>query len=116
MATDTFSGSVIKLSEHFELDLGAYELRRAGQPLKMGRIPMELLLLLVENRSQLVTREQIVEKIWGKEVFLDTDNSINAAIRKIRQVLEDNPDEPRFIQTVIGRGYRFIASVEIPTP
>lgn len=114
MATDTFSGIVIKLGEQFELDFGAYELRRAGQSIKMGRIPMELLFLLVERRGQLVTREQIVEKIWGKEVFLDTDNSINAAIRKIRQVLEDDPDEPSFIQTVIGRGYRFIAAVEVP--
>jgi eukaryotic-like serine/threonine-protein kinase len=117
MASDAvFSPSTIKLGDLFELDLGAYELRRAGQPLKLGRIPMELLLFLVEQRGQLVTREQIVEKIWGKEVFLDTDNSINAAIRKIRQVLEDNPDEPHFIQTVIGRGYRFIASIELPQP
>src|SRR5262249_23628388 len=93
--------------------LGAYELRKAGQAIKLGRIPMELLLLLVEQHGQLVTRDQIVEKIWGKEVFLDTDNSINAAIRKIRQVLEDNADVPVFIQTIIGRGYRFIAPVEI---
>jgi tetratricopeptide (TPR) repeat protein len=115
MASDAvFSPNTIKLGDQFELDLGAYELRRAGHSLKLGRIPMELLLFLVEQRGQLVTREQIVEKIWGKEVFLDTDNSINAAIRKIRQVLEDNPDEPMFIQTVIGRGYRFIAAIEVP--
>src|SRR5581483_6541398 len=115
MGPDTvFSLNVMKLGQQFELDLGAYELRRAGESLKIGRIPMELLFLLVERRGQLVTREQIVEKIWGKEVFLDTDNSINAAIRKIRQVLEDDPDEPSFIQTVIGRGYRFIAAVEVP--
>ncbi len=115
MASEAFlSPSVIKLGDQFELDLSAYELRRAGQPLRLERIPMELLLLLVERRGQLVTREQIVDKIWGKEVFLDTDNSINAAIRKVRQVLGDNPDEPRFIQTVIGRGYRFVAAVEIP--
>ena len=117
MGPDTvFSLNVMKLGQQFELDLGAYELRRAGESLKIGRIPMELLLLLVEKRGQLVTREQIVERIWGKEVFLDTDNSINAAIRKIRQTLQDNPDEPLFIQTVIGRGYRFIAAVEVPEP
>src|SRR5258708_35498521 len=72
---------------------------------------MDLLLLLVEQRGQLVTREQIIEKVWGKDVFLDTDNSINAAIRKIRQVLKDDPEQPRFVQTVTGRGYRFIAPV-----
>jgi predicted ATPase len=72
---------------------------------------MELLLLLVERRGELVTREEIVARIWGKDVFLDTDNSINAAIRKLRQVLNDDPEQPRFIHTVTGRGYRFVAPV-----
>src|SRR5262249_44708197 len=98
----------------FELDLRAYELRRGGRPLKLERIPMELLLLLVQRHGELVSREQIVEKVWGKDVFLDTDNSINAAIRKIRQVLKDDPEAPRFVQTVTGRGYRFIAPIEWP--
>jgi TolB-like protein/DNA-binding winged helix-turn-helix (wHTH) protein/Tfp pilus assembly protein PilF len=72
---------------------------------------MELLLLLVEQRGQIVTRDQIIERVWGKDVFLDTDNSINAAIRKVRQVLKDDPQQPRFVQTITGRGYRFIAPV-----
>src|ERR1700733_14276791 len=102
----------IRFGEDYELDLRAYELRRAGRVLKLERIPMELLLLLVANRGQLVSRDQIIEGIWGEDVFLDTDNSINAAIRKIRQVLKDNPEQPRFVQTLTGRGYRFIAAVE----
>ncbi len=106
----------LRFGEDFELDLRAYELRRAGRILKLERIPLELLLLLVEKRGQLVTRDQIIEKIWGKDVFLDTDNSINAAIRKIRQVLKDNPEQPRFVQTITGRGYRFIAPVVEVTP
>jgi TolB-like protein/DNA-binding winged helix-turn-helix (wHTH) protein/Tfp pilus assembly protein PilF len=101
----------VKLGDDFELDPRAYELRRAGRSLKLERIPMELLLLLVEQHGQLVTREQIIEKIWGKDVFLDADTSINSAIRKIRQVLKDDPEQPRFIQTVTGRGYRFIAPI-----
>ena len=101
----------IRFGEDFELDLRSYELRRAGRALKLERIPMELLLLLIEERGQLVTRDQIIERIWGKDVFLDTDNSINAAIRKIRQVLKDDPEQPRFVQTITGRGYRFLASV-----
>lgn len=104
------SGS-IRLGEDYELDLRAYELRRSGRPLKLERIPMELLLLLVEKRGQLVTRDQIVSRIWGNNVFLDADNSINAAIRKIRQVLKDDPEQPRFIQTVTGKGYRLVAQV-----
>jgi eukaryotic-like serine/threonine-protein kinase len=104
------SGS-IRLGEDFELDLRAYELRRSGRPIKLERIPMDLLLLLVEQRGQLVGREQIVNRIWGNSVFLDADNSINAAVRKLRQALRDDPEHPRFIQTVTGKGYRLIASV-----
>src|SRR5215470_7059219 len=97
------STNLIRFGSEFELDLQAYELRRSGQLLKLERIPMELLLLLIEQRGQLVTRDQIVEKVWGKDVFLDTDNSINAAIRKIRQVLKDDPEQPRFVETVSGK-------------
>jgi DNA-binding response OmpR family regulator len=93
---------VVILAQHLELDRCAYELRRSGSPVKLSGIPMELLLLLVERHGQLVTRDEIVERIWGKTVFLDTDNSINAAIRKLRQVLGDDPQEPRFVQTVTG--------------
>jgi TolB-like protein/DNA-binding winged helix-turn-helix (wHTH) protein/Tfp pilus assembly protein PilF len=95
----------------YELDLAAYELRREGRALRLPRIPMEVLKLLLERRGNLVTRDEIIERIWGREVFVDTDNSINAAIRKIRQVLKDDADEPRFIQTVPAKGYRFVAAV-----
>jgi len=106
----------LRFGDDFELDLRAYELREAGRPLKLERIPMDLLVLLVEHRGVLVTRGQIIEKIWGKDVFLDTDASINSAVRKIRQVLKDDPEQPRFVQTVSGKGYRFIAPVEGAAP
>jgi TolB-like protein/DNA-binding winged helix-turn-helix (wHTH) protein/Tfp pilus assembly protein PilF len=93
----------------FELDSGRYELRRGDRVLKLEKIPMELLILLAESNGQLVTRDQIIERIWGKDVFLDTEHGINTAIRKIRQVLSDDPERPRFVQTVTGKGYRFIA-------
>jgi eukaryotic-like serine/threonine-protein kinase len=103
--------------EDFELDLRAYQVRRSGRALKLERIPMEVLCLLVERRGQLVTREEIIEKLWGKEVFLDTDNAINTAIRKIRRILDDDPEQPRFVQTVTGRGYRFIGQISgVGTP
>jgi TolB-like protein/DNA-binding winged helix-turn-helix (wHTH) protein len=102
---------LIKFGEDFEFDFSAYALRRSGRLLKLERIPAEVLAILVEHKGQIVSREHIVERIWGKDVFLDTDNSINGAIRKIRQVLKDDPEQPRFIQTVTGKGYRFIASV-----
>jgi DNA-binding response OmpR family regulator len=94
--------SLIKFGEGFEFDFSAYALRRSGRLLKLERIPAEVLAILVEHRGQIVSREHIAEKIWGKDVFLDTDNSINGAIRKIRQVLKDDPEQPRFIQTVTG--------------
>src|SRR6267142_2681074 len=105
-----------KLGEEYALDLGASELRRAGRVLRLERIPMELLILLVERSGQLVTRGEIIERIWGRDVFLGTDNSINAAIRKIRQVLRDDPERPRFIQTVTAKGYRLIAPVSDTGP
>jgi eukaryotic-like serine/threonine-protein kinase len=101
----------LKFGDGLELDRGAYELRRAGRSLKLERIPMEILLLLVERRGQLVSRDDIIEGVWGKDVHVDTNNSINAAIRKIRQVLKDDPERPVFVQTVTGKGYRFIAPV-----
>src|SRR6516164_2267772 len=117
MSGPTISGSTVKFGKDFELDLRAYELRRSGRRLKLERIPMELLLLLVERRGELVTREEIIERIWGKDVFLDTDSSINAAIRKIRQVLKDDPEKPLFVQTITGKGYRFVApTLEVRAP
>jgi TolB-like protein/DNA-binding winged helix-turn-helix (wHTH) protein/Flp pilus assembly protein TadD len=102
---------VVKFGDGLELDRNSYELRRAGRALKLERIPLDILFLLVERRGQLVTREDIIGKIWGKDVFVDTDSSINGAIRKIRQVLKDDPENPVFVQTVTGKGYRFIAAV-----
>lgn len=104
---------VVKFEE-FELDLRSYHLQRSRRSLKLERIPMELLVLLVERRGELVTREEIVEKLWGKNAFLDTDNAVNTAVRKIRQTLRDDIEQPRFLQTVSGRGYRFIAQVTNP--
>jgi TolB-like protein/DNA-binding winged helix-turn-helix (wHTH) protein len=101
----------LKFGDDFELYCVTGQLRRSGRILKIERIPMEVLLFLVQHRGEVVSREQIVEKIWGKGVYFDTDNSINGAIRKVRQVLKDDSEAPRFIQTVTGKGYRFIAPV-----
>lgn len=106
---------LLKFGKDFEVDLRAYELRRSGVALKLEPTPFGILALLLEQRGELVRRQQIVERIWGKGAFLDTDNSINGAIRKIRQVLSDDPEQPRFIQTITGKGYRFIAQVVEPT-
>jgi len=97
--------------EDFELDRSAYELRHAGSVVHLERIPLDLLFLLVERRGQLVTRQEIFEHIWGKGVFVDTDNSINTAVRKLRRALHDPADAPRFVAAVPAKGYRFIAPI-----
>lgn len=95
--------------EEFLLDRGAYELRRDGVVVPLQRIPLELLCLLVERRGQLVTREEILERVWGKGVFVDSENSINTAVRRLRRALCDDSEAPLFVTTVPGKGYRFVA-------
>jgi TolB-like protein/DNA-binding winged helix-turn-helix (wHTH) protein/Tfp pilus assembly protein PilF len=95
--------------EDFELDRRAYELRRGGSIVHLERIPFDLLNLLVERRGELVTRKEILEQIWGKDIFVDGDNGINTAVRKIRLALKEDPENPRFLRTVPGKGYRFAA-------
>ena len=104
----------IRFGEDFALDLRPRRLRRGSHVLKLERIPLEILVLLLEHRGEIVSREKIVARVWGNDVFLDTDNSIRGAIRKVRQALKDDPETPRFIQTVTGRGYRFIAPIISP--
>ncbi len=97
--------------EDFELDLGAHRLCHKGRAVHLEPIPFRLLCLLVERRGQLVTREEIIERIWGKGVFVDSENSINTAVRKIRRALNDDRETPRFVITVPSRGYRFEALI-----
>lgn len=96
----------------FELNARALELRRGRRVMKLERIPLQVLLILIEQNGKVVTREAIADRVWGRDVFLDVDNGINTAIRKIRQLLNDDPQKPRFVETIPGVGYRFIASLE----
>jgi TolB-like protein/DNA-binding winged helix-turn-helix (wHTH) protein len=95
----------------FRLDCDHFELWHAGRSLKLERKPMELLILLAASEGGIVTRTEIAQRLWGSEVFVDTEHGINTAIRKIRQVLHDDSEQPRFVQTVMGRGYRFIGPI-----
>ena len=97
----------------FELDIEAYQLRRQGRPVRLERQPMELLILLVEQRGRLVSRSQIAERLWGKDVFVDVETGVNIAISKVRQALRDSTEKPQCVETVVGKGYRFVAAVEV---
>jgi DNA-binding winged helix-turn-helix (wHTH) protein len=96
----------------FTLDMDRYQLQHRGCAVKLENLPLQLLMLLVNRRGQLVSRREIEEELWGRDVFVDVEQGINTAIRKIRQVLRDHPEKPRYLQTVVGKGYRFI-DVEI---
>jgi DNA-binding winged helix-turn-helix (wHTH) protein len=95
--------------ERFEMDEKAFQLREHGKPVRLERIPMELLILLVRNRSRLVTRDEIVAQIWGVNHYLESESAINTAVRKLRKALGDDVAKPRLIETVQGKGYRFVA-------
>ena len=95
--------------DDFELDYGRFQLCRCGRPVRLEGLPLQLLMFMVEKRGQLVTREQISSELWSKDVFVDVEQGINTAIRKIRRALADDADEPQYLQTVVGRGYRFVA-------
>src|SRR5215469_11743120 len=95
----------------FELDQAAFELRRKGHPVRLERLPLELLLLLVSRRGELVTRDEIVQKLWGDEVFIEVNTAVNVVVRKARQALRDDAGSPRFLLTVAGKGYRFVGAL-----
>src|SRR5437879_1073178 len=96
----------------FEVDVAAYELRRCGQCVRLARQPMDLLLMLLERRLELVSREDMAKRLWAPDVFIDLDAGIHTAILKIRQALGDSR-ESRIVETVAGKGYRFVAQVEV---
>ncbi len=95
--------------DDFQLDYGRFQLCRRGVPVRLEGLPLQLLMFLVEKRGQLVTREQISGELWSKDVFVDVEQGINTAIRKIRRALAHDAGEPQYLQTVLGRGYRFVA-------
>jgi len=92
--------------------LGAYVLRRPDGPLRLEKMPMEILMLLVQRAGTLVQRSEIQAMLWGPDVYVEHDSAINTAVRKIRRTLGDDAGNPRFVETVVGKGYRFIASIE----
>lgn len=96
----------------YRLNCSQFELLRKGRSVRLERKPMELLILLASKRGELVSREEITEHLWGREVFVDAERGINTAVRKVRYVLRDDPERPRFIQTVMGKGYRFSGAIE----
>jgi Tol biopolymer transport system component/DNA-binding winged helix-turn-helix (wHTH) protein len=96
----------------FELDLRAGELRKNGLKIKLQGQPFQILAMLLEHPGEIVTRQELQQKLWSNDTFVDFDNSLNKAINKIREALGDTADNPRFVETLARRGYRFIVPVD----
>src|SRR5258708_600036 len=98
----------------FEVDLQAGELRRQGFKVKLQEQPFQVLTMLLERPGEVVTREKLQNKLWPTDTFVDFDRGLNRAINKLREALLDDADNPRFIETLPRRGYRFLSPVETP--
>src|SRR5450631_3798259 len=102
-----------RIAAEVEVDLGRYELRRFGRRIKLEKKPMELLIFLLGRREQMVPREEIVKKLWRSDLFIDTEKNVNNVVRKLRTALGDSADKPRFLETVVGKGYRFVGPIRV---
>ena len=99
----------------FEVDFHAGELRKSGLKIKLHAQPLAVLRVLLERPGEVVTREELQQKLWGSNTFVDFDHGLNKTINKLREALSDNADTPRYIETLPRRGYRFIAPVTLPS-
>ena len=96
----------------FEVDPEAGELRKHGLRIRLQKQPFEILNALLNRPNEVVTREELRQRIWGSDTVVDFEHGLNAAMNKLRQALADSPDNPRYIETVAGVGYRLLVSVE----
>ncbi len=96
----------------FELDLSAGELRKNGVKLRLQGQPFQVLTLLLERAGGVVTREELRQSLWPSDTFVDFDHSLTTAINKVREALGDSASNPRYVETLARRGYRFIAPVQ----
>ena len=100
----------------FEADLRSGELRKHGVRLKLQDQPFQVLTLLLEHAGDIVTREELRQRLWPADTFVDFDTGLNSAVKKLRDVLADSADQPRYIETIPRRGYRFVAPLVDPSP
>ena len=100
----------------FEADEAGGELRKHGIRIKLHAQPFQVLLMLLQRPSEVVTREEMRQRLWGDDTFVDFDHALNSAVNKIREALNDSAAQPRYVETVSGKGYRFIAPVSLVQP
>src|SRR3954469_378067 len=108
-------GDIIRFGA-FELDRTSGELRKHGIRIRLQEQPLRVLLMLLERRGDVISREELRERLWPSGTYVDFDHSLNAAVGKLRQSLGDSAERPRYVETVARKGYRFIASVTDSEP
>jgi TolB-like protein/DNA-binding winged helix-turn-helix (wHTH) protein/TPR repeat protein len=114
MATDSNPRPRMVRFATFEVDLNARELRKGGVKIKVHGQPFEVLAMLLERPGEIVPREELKQKLWPTDTFVDFDHGVNTAINRLREALGDSAENPRFVETIPRRGYRFVAPVELP--
>src|SRR5690242_6400939 len=114
MNTSKITGSRVRLYRFgpYEVDLERNELRKFGVRLKLAPKPLQLLVALLDHSGEVVTRSELRQLLWGEGVFVDFEKGLTVAVTKLRAALNDFPDNPKYIATVAGEGYQFVASAE----
>ncbi len=100
----------------FEVDLAAGELRKHGSRIRLQEQPFQVLACLLDRAGEVITREELRQKLWPADTFVDFDHSLNTAINKLREALGDSASSPRYVETLARRGYRFLAPVQPTDP
>ena len=100
----------------FEADAHTHEIWKHGIKIKLVGQPFEILAILLEKPGELVTREELRERLWPSDTFVDFDHGLNAAVNRLREALSDSAEAPKYVETLPRRGYRFIAPVELAVP
>jgi DNA-binding winged helix-turn-helix (wHTH) protein len=111
MKSNTIPPGILQFG-NYELHLRAGELFNGGIKIRLQQQPFQVLSILLEQAGEVVTREELQKRVWPADTFVDFDHGLNTAIKKLRQALNDDPDSPRYIETLPRRGYRFISSVQ----
>ena len=115
MEQTTASASLFRFGI-FEADSGNYTLTRSGARVKIQEQPFRLLVLLLERPGEIVSREELRQRLWPEGTYVDFDGSLNVLLKRLRATIGDDPENPRFVETVPRRGYRFIAPVVVVPP
>jgi DNA-binding winged helix-turn-helix (wHTH) protein len=113
LATNTQSRLVLRFA-NFEVHLHSGELRKHGRPVRLQEQPFQILRALLEKPGEIVSREQLRRQLWPADTFVDFDDGLNTAVKKLRDTLGDSAEQPRYIETIPRRGYRFIGQLEEP--